>query len=263
MGLIYLTLGQMAEVTDGWVGPNRNLFLSVAELKPMMPHVERVHAGVLTAPAGASVPDPSSKEFIKAEKALDHRHDHAYRAGLYLGRSYREWLLAQETVDADAIHELDCTMSLLMPDKGHGVSEPYLTEAGNAQRAQEYLNNFQGAKESIQDIYLAKNVTCADVMNFWFKLAAELGDLERQKTSAPSVVKDGSKKLLLARNDWVNVVSTVLKNMEHATLSVQDQQTLRGPVTAAIESATAKYLAKRAQSKTPAATTLTSGAGDE
>lgn len=241
----------MAELTSSWVGPNKNVFLSIPEIAPLMPHIAAAHDGVLSVKSGTTPQSPEDKERIALQKQTDHLHDHAYRAVRHLHQAWREWLLAQDPVDMAHVHAIDTSMNLLQPTGAAGTNEPYLAEAGAAQRAKKMLTGATDVTSTLSKMTLGKGVSAMDVLNLWFEHAEKLGELEASKSSSVPQNAASGKTILAARHDWLKIVNTVLANLEQSKAPAENIQAIRGPVDAAADRAYKRYLESRKNKAAP------------
>ncbi len=240
----------MAELTGNWVGPNKAVFLSIPEIAALWPHVADAHNVVLSAKSGTTPRSPDDKDRAALQKQTDRLHDHAYRAVRHLHKAWHEWLLAQDPVDMAHVHAIDTSMSLLQPTGASGSNQPYLAEAGAAQRAKKMLTGATDVTATLSKMRLGKGVTAMDMINLWFEHAEKLGELEAGKSTALQPNPAG-KSILAARNEWLKVVSTVLANLEHSKAPAENIQAIRGPLDAAAERAYKRYLDSRKNKTNP------------
>lgn len=252
MGLVYFTNAEMVETTARWVGEERNTFLAVPEIAGLMPKVEAVHAGLLEVVKGVSEP----ATVAVSHDVLDHRQDHYMRALYSLHQAYREYLLAQDVVDAAELQRVKDSQKALLPHGMTGARVGYMEEAGNAKLAKEAFDRTPAAKLVIGKLRLTASITGQQVMEGWMEAAAALGKAVQDKNATVrDTDPERGPKILAARNAWISVVRAVLAVLDHATGSAKDVAAIRGPVEKLEETVTARVTSKikAAQPSGPAA----------
>lgn len=214
--LKHLDTATMLAITGSWI--DEPTFASVAEVRPLLAKVKTVHANLLAAKPSQAVTSKSAADLSEALQALDLRHDHALRVLYYLLEAASEAALSQDPPDVAASSGFLETRKALLPDGLNGTRLTYLAEEGNAKRAEEAFANDDAHKQRLSALRLSKSVTGLDLFASYTKLADELGDLERQKTSALGAASDKATPATLAkaRNAWINLVGTIVRVLDHA-----------------------------------------------
>jgi hypothetical protein len=227
MGLVYLTNGEMVETTSRWVGSERETFMAIAEIAPLMPRVDSAHQGLLAlGKQGAT-----TYAVVDNLEVLDGRHDHLLRAVYYMHRAYREYLMGQLLIDADAIQRVKDSQKAILPRGMTGVKQGYVQEAGNAKLAKQAIAKTPAATHVIAELRLTTNVGGQNVVDEWFAAAQALGAAAQAKSA---VLEDTDPelgtKILKARQAWISIVRVVLGVLEHANAPVEKIAALRQPV---------------------------------
>jgi hypothetical protein len=247
--LIYLEVGEMLAVSEGWLGEQRHVFESIPEIKPLLPKVEEMHAALVHArPSEPAKTDPAVEAISTEQRALDIRHDHGLRAVYYAHEALAEHLLAQDPPDTELAEAVRAACRRLLPDGLSGTIATYTAEAGNASRALEVSETDPGIKAALTLIHVTKKVGGHDLLKQWAALGAGLGALEHDKSAA--VAKAGGavdprSPLLKARNGWIRIVSAVLGVLAHANEPAAAVDAVRRSVTEPAVKAAKRHAATR------------------
>jgi hypothetical protein len=247
MGLRNLSIAEMTEITGLWLSQQRQLFTSIPEIAGLLPHVEAAHAK-LCAYLEHLPPNKDLSALISQERDLDRRHDHIYRAFYYLGKAWSEYVLSQEKVDDDLLERVQATIGTLLPRGMSSVPNPFMQEVGDARRVKESVSKGPGIRKTLSELRLTDNVAAVDMLESWFSLAEELGELERKKEQILTNASDGKIRTLNARvcrSEWMRIVTAVLTSLDHSTASQEKIQALRSPLDSAVQRSTIRYIDAR------------------
>jgi hypothetical protein len=247
--LIYLEVGEMLAVSEGWLGKQRQAFESIPEIKPLLPKVEEIHAALTHArPSEPAKTDPAVEAISTEQRAVDIRHDHGLRALYYAHEALAEHLLAQDPPETELAEEVRGASSRLLPDGLSGTIATYQAESGNASRALEVAETDPEIQSALTLIHVTKKVSGHDLLKQWAALGASLGELEHDKSAAiasAGAAVDPRSPLLKARNAWIRIISAVLGVLAHASGPAAAIDTIRRSVTEPALKAAKRHAATR------------------
>jgi hypothetical protein len=241
-----LQIGEMINVSDHWLGPQKTKFLSIAEIAPLYGRVEAVHVALVAARDG-DAGDTALRALGDKAEALDFRHDHLMRALHYLLLAGQHFQLGKDPADKERAADIERAQDTLYPNQLQGVLASYQAEAGNAaQLAKLASSDF---KDLLPTLLLDKDTSALDLAHMISDVGRKLGQVEHQRAAAAAAAKKTDIPRAEVRRrmrDWAAVVEAVLANLAQSAAQPEAIEAIRQPVLAAAEKATARRRAKRA-----------------
>ncbi|MEP7126957.1 MAG: hypothetical protein ABJE95_38855 [Byssovorax sp.] len=239
----------MLAISESWLGAQRAAFESIPEIKALIGKVDKGHAALTHArPSEPTTTDPAVLAISTEQRALDIRHDHALRAVYYAHEALAEHLLAQDPPEVELAAAVRAACGRLLPDGLSGTIASYQAESGNASRALEISASDPEIKSALTLIHVTKKVGGHDLLAQWAAIGAHLGALEQDKSAAiaeAGAAVDPRAPLLTARNGWINIVSSVLRVLNHASEPAAAIDTIRRSVTEPAAKAAKRHGATR------------------
>ena len=142
MNLPVLSAAQMASLTDGWTGAQKELFLSIPVISGLFPEVVEAHALVVRVDLTAQI--AQAQAGISAQlSGLDPAHDSALRAIYRTLTAAADWCEAEPQPDPARAASLHLLRDSLLPDGLSWTRLSYSEEAGHALRVLHRLSPAQ------------------------------------------------------------------------------------------------------------------------
>jgi hypothetical protein len=215
IALNYLDSSEMIGITETWIGLHRPLLESFDKTKAFIPDVQQAHLRLIQV-------QPKAREARVAaisakQRGVDLLHDHALRALYYAHEALIEYLLAEEPVNSELVALLRQSQARLMEGGLGGVIAGYDIEVGNAARAAKLAEEDKDIQTALDALAVTKDVGGHKLVERWAALGARLGELNREKSDVLAGAAGATPEEREAREDWVDVVLTVLKALSRVT----------------------------------------------
>ncbi len=205
MGLRKLTSGEMMHTTSTWVEPthrHHQLLASSPEVAALLPHLVRVHKGILSCQPGTW---PNAVLLTRQIEELDAQHDDLVRGiqSLLTAQSY----LAASTAEREQWAKL---RDKIFPDGLALLNRSFADEAGQAALALARLSADERKKMKATAFGTTNLLALCEQ---YAQVARKLGDAATAKATPPQAMVSRAESAS-ARNQWIRVVSAILTAIE-------------------------------------------------